>query len=357
MWALWQWLFGSGKLTCPWDPGWAEPRTTARPPCSVNHPGHHACIRATRVNQNGAHAIREAHATRDHQGTRRAHSRPTEWWSAWGGWPVQCMGEWGTWASRTRKRGEAGGGRLQSGGQRKPANDPRSNQHNPGTPTTGHLHCTNGTRRNQHSPGTPTMAGGVLKELDFFLLRTALRDRPKGPSTANHQPPPTANRHQLPTANRCQPPAATNRQPPTTANRHQPPIPNHQLPPTTTNRHQPPPTTSRQPPTANTWCARGLFWENCVMQHVFFPPSRTARTTALCERGNNTSWCTGSSRQKAATRRNMRREERVTVQGPVNEQQPDGMSHGGYSAPPPPLQCIPAWPLQGTAPLRRQGDL
>ena len=30
-----------------------------------------------------------------------------------------------------------------------------------------------------------------------------------------------------------------------------------------------------------------------------------------------------------ATRRNMRRGERVTVQGPVKEQQPDGMSHGG----------------------------
>ena len=34
-------------------------------------------------------------------------------------------------------------------------------------------------------------------------------------------------------------------------------------------------------------------------------------------------------RQKAATRRNMRREERVTVQGPVKEHQPDGMSHRG----------------------------
>ena len=30
-----------------------------------------------------------------------------------------------------------------------------------------------------------------------------------------------------------------------------------------------------------------------------------------------------------ATRRSMRREERVTVQGPVKRQQPDGMSHGG----------------------------
>ena len=31
-------------------------------------------------------------------------------------------------------------------------------------------------------------------EIFFFLLRTALRDRPKGPSTANRQLPPTANR-------------------------------------------------------------------------------------------------------------------------------------------------------------------
>ena len=54
------------------------------------------------------------------------------------------------------------------------------------------------------------------------------------------------------------------------------------------------------------------------------------QTTGLRKRGNDTSKSTGrSSRQKAATRRNMRREERVTVQGPVKEQQPDGMSHGG----------------------------
>ena len=36
-----------------------------------------------------------------------------------------------------------------------------------------------------------------------------------------------------------------------------------------------------------------------------------------------------SGRQNAATQRNMRREERVTVPGPVKKQQPDGMSHGG----------------------------
>ena len=73
----------------PTKPGWANPRTTARPPCSVNRPGHHAGARATRVNQNGAHATRKAHATRGHQGARHAHARPTEWWSAGGGRPVQ----------------------------------------------------------------------------------------------------------------------------------------------------------------------------------------------------------------------------------------------------------------------------
>ena len=40
-------------------------------------------------------------------------------------------------------------------------------------------------------------------------------------------------------------------------------------------------------------------------------------TTGLRERGNDASRSTGrSGRQNAATRRNMRREERVTVQGP-----------------------------------------
>ena len=64
----------------------------------------------------------------------------------------------------------------------------------------------------------------------------------------------------------------------------------------------------------------------CHIQH-----SPNTPTTGLRERGNKTSKITGrSSRQKAATRHNMRREERVTVQGPVKEQQPDGMSHRGF---------------------------
>ena len=59
----------------------------------------------------------------------------------------------------------------------------------------------------------------------FFLLRTALKDRPQGPPTANHQPPSglTVNGDQLLIANRCQPPPTANRQSPPTANRQSPP--------------------------------------------------------------------------------------------------------------------------------------
>ena len=76
---------------------------------------------------------------------------------------------------------------------------------------------------------------------------------------------------------------------------------------------------------------------NGTSRHIQHSPSTP--TTGLRERGNDTSRSTGrSGRQNAATRRNMRREDRVTVQGPVKEQQPDGMLHrgfgGGANAPP-----------------------
>ena len=98
---------------------------------------------------------------------------------------------------------------------------------------------------------SPFAGGSLRDEIFFFLLRTALKDRPKGP--------PTANSHQLPTATNRQPPAATNRQPPTAANRQRRPTANCQPLPTAsnhqppaTNRRQPPPTaTNRQLPTAN----------------------------------------------------------------------------------------------------------
>ena len=51
----------------------------------------------------------------------------------------------------------------------------------------------------------------------------------------------------------------------------------------------------------------------------------------------------GGGGGQAATQRNMRREERVTVQGPVKEQQPDGMSHRGSHH----RFSEPAWVLVG----------
>ena len=73
------------------------------------------------------------------------------------------------------------------------------------------------------------------------------------------------------------------------------------------------------------WRANGT---PCHIQH-----SPNTPNTGLCERGNDTSKSTGrNGRQKAATRRNMQREERVTVQGPVKEQQPDRMSHKGVGS-------------------------
>ena len=81
----------------------------------------------------------------------------------------------------------------------------------------------------------------------------------------------------------------------------------------------------------------GLGTEMCGQQKQSNDPrnnqhSPNTPTTGLRERGNDTSRSTGrSGRQKAATRRNMRREDRVAVQGSVKEQQPDGMSHRGFS--------------------------
>ena len=124
-------------------------------------------------------------------------------------------------------------------------------------------------------------------EIFFFLLRTALKDRPKGPPTANRQLPSTANRHQPPTTKCHQPPPTASGDQPPTANHCQLPPTTNRQPPTAANHHQPPPTAScqlptanrRQPPTANchqpwlsTSSARGLFWETGTL---FFFPLRT----------------------------------------------------------------------------------
>ena len=77
------------------------------------------------------------------------------------------------------------------------------------------------------------------------------------------------------------------------------------------------------------------YWVLLTRKRPTMPHSAQPQHTNywLRERGNDTNKSTGcSGRQKAATRRNMRREERVTAQGPVKEQQPEGMSHRGSEA-------------------------
>ena len=69
------------------------------------------------------------------------------------------------------------------------------------------------------------------------------------PASANHYQSPTTNRRQTPPTASCRLPTANRRQPPT-ANCHQQWL--------------------------STWSARGLFWENCVTEHFFFSPIRTA---------------------------------------------------------------------------------
>ena len=135
-------------------------------------------------------------------------------------------------------------------------------------------------------PKCSISARAVLKGPDFFfLLRTALKDRPKGPPTANRQLPSTANRHQPPTTNRHQPPPTASGDQPPTANHCQPPPTTNHQPPTTTNRHQPPVANHQPPPTMveHMECPRA-FLGKLVPEHLFFPPLRTALISARnCE--------------------------------------------------------------------------
>ena len=92
-----------------------------------------------------------------------------------------------------------------------------------------------------------------------------------------------------------------------------------------------PPQQPAQPPTrqllgaANAQTAHPA--TSSTPRHIQHSPGTP--TTGIRERGNDASRSTGRSGQNAATRRNMRREDRVTVQGPVKKQPPDGMSHRG----------------------------
>ena len=80
-----------------------------------------------------------------------------------------------------------------------------------------------------------------------------------------------------------------------------------------------------QPQYANYWAP--LTRKRHTMSHPAQP--RHTNHWALRTRKRHQQEHRPSGRQKAATRRNRQREERVTVQGPVKKQQPDEMSHRG----------------------------
>ena len=84
----------------------------------------------------------------------------------------------------------------------------------------------------------------------------------------------------------------------------------------------------------------GRWHANGTSRHIQHSPSTP--TTGLRERGNDTSRSTGrSGRQNTATRRNMRREERVTVCKETTTRWNVTQGVGGYLLP---FQCIPASP-------------
>ena len=83
---------------------------------------------------------------------------------------------------------------------------------------------------------------------------------------------------------------------------------------------------------------RGMWWMTRVQRGVGnknrettpAPTTTTPSCQLLRQREKDTSRNTGrSGRQNAVTRYSTRREERVTVQGPVKKQQPNRMSHRG----------------------------
>ena len=103
-------------------------------------------------------AYRRARHPRSASHPRPARSvpctRPMEWWSAGFGRPEQRVEEWGTRASRTRKRGETGGGRLQSGGAWAAKTVRRTLQH-PAQPRYANYWAPLTHKRHQPQPAQP----------------------------------------------------------------------------------------------------------------------------------------------------------------------------------------------------------
>ena len=189
--------------------------------------------------------------------------------------------------------------RTEVWGRQKKSNDPRNNQHNPNTPITGRPWRANGTSRHiQHSPGTQT---------------AGLRDR--GNDTQQEHRPQRPTESSDPTQRakgRTGDCPGPRKETATRRNVTQGGLGNL-IADVCWAGHQ----------RARTiLCPCALLWAVSPSASVH----HEGHCSLLLKRKRHQREC---GRQKAATRRNMRREERVTVQGPVKKQQPDGMSHRG----------------------------
>ena len=111
-----------------------------------------ACVRPLRgpCTQWATTGAPDGHTTRNQQGTRPAHPRPTEWGSIRGGRLGQRVEKQGTWASRTRKRSEAGCGRPEDGG-----GNSRNSQTTPATTSTTPIRQLPGAANAQTHPAEP----------------------------------------------------------------------------------------------------------------------------------------------------------------------------------------------------------
>ena len=90
--------------------------------------------------------------------------------------------------------------------------------------------------------------------------------------------------------------------------------------------------TVKQPPRQPVQPQDANYWASLTRKRHTMPHSAQPRHTnrwALRTRKRHPQEHRLQRPTERSARRNMRREEWVTVQGPVKEQQPDGMSHGG----------------------------
>ena len=133
LWKEWWSRKRKGPLTTS---GWAEPRTTAQPPCSVNHLGNHVGGHATvsTITERTPPAKRTPTATIKERAMRTCDSRSGGAHGVDGWYNARRSGAPGPHAHGNAARQVLDDRRAEVRGQRKPSTP----AHNLGTPTTGH---------------------------------------------------------------------------------------------------------------------------------------------------------------------------------------------------------------------------